>query len=162
MMKKSKWLILNIFFAIFLNFLILSCKTDATDKRYFINRYFTTDRAEYWYIIPEDFFSPYPYRYGHYYRHYFFHYPQEEKSPYQNLKVNPAGEIYITVRPIHAKVFVDGYELKRRGNGSSYIVGLLTGTHSIEVRAEGYQPYIKEVEIKRGKRNFISVELKNK
>jgi len=100
----------------------------------------------------------YPYLYGDHHRHYYFHSPQEEKSPYENLEVKPSGTIQIMVKPANAQVFVDGYELKQEG-GSFCSIGLLTGSHVVEARAEGYKHYSQEVEIEKGKKEVLLINL---
>jgi len=99
-----------------------------------------------------------PYPYGSHYRHYYFHSPKEEKSPYEDFDVKPSGTIQIVVKPANAKVFVDGHELKQK-DGSSYSMGLLTGSHLVEARAEGYKHYSKKVEIEEGKKEVLLIHL---
>ncbi|MBW1678576.1 MAG: PEGA domain-containing protein [Deltaproteobacteria bacterium] len=110
--------------------------------------------------MSRDQFLFFPYRYSDFYHPYYFYYPREEKLPYQ-YEVKPAGELNIMVKPAKAKVFVDGYELTERDADFSYTMGLLTGNHTVEICAEGYQRYSKEVEIERGKTKSLSVELKS-
>ena len=64
----------------------------------------------------------------------------------------------IMVEPTEAEVWVDGYRLTPQKD-FSYRIGLLTGTHQVEVRAEGYKSYFKEAEILAGKRTSLSIQL---
>ena len=106
-----------------------------------------------------NFFVSYPNRFGRrYLRDYYFAYPYEEKSPYQDLVVRTAGELQIMVRPSHAQVFVDGYEVEKE-NDLSYAIGLLTGAHSVKVIAEDYEPHCEEVQIEKGKKKVLSIAL---
>jgi hypothetical protein len=90
---------------------------------------------------------------------YDYRYREEQKSPYENLQIRPAGELLIQVVPSHAQVWVDGYEVKQ-GADASFSIGLLTGTHQVQVQAEGYKPYLEDVVIDAAKRTVLSVELK--
>ncbi|MBN2468302.1 MAG: hypothetical protein JXD19_09135 [Deltaproteobacteria bacterium] len=93
--------------------------------------------------------------------HYWFSYDdsrREEVSPYKNLKIRPAGELQILAKPPQARVLVDGYEAEA-DDDHSWTMGLLTGVHVVEVRAEGYQSYVQEVEIETAQKKVLLVEL---
>lgn len=185
-MSKSKliFITMSIWFFILTGFMTSPHRSEAGDKEHFFVDGYCLDRNIDRYMFRDNFLIPYPYRCGHhyyryfyhypyneklpykyysrgyhnYYRHYYFYYPQVERSPYQDLYVRPAGDLYITVKPAKAKVFVDGYELEK-GNDFSYTIGLFTGNHSVEVRAEGYNSYSQEVLIERGKEKVLSIDL---
>ena len=168
MMRKSKVLLIVIFLFCIMAFPIGS---KAGDRGGFSpGGYFAYGSAGQ-HATYRDFFVSYPNRFGRrYLRHYYSAYPSypyEEKSPYQDLVIRPAGELQIMVKPSHAQVFVkpshaqvfvDGYEVEKE-NDLFYAIGLLTGAHSVKVIAEGYKPHCEEVQIKRGKKKVLSVEL---
>jgi hypothetical protein len=111
----------------------------------------------YWHS-PQYLFRSYPYGRGYYYGYpYYFRY-REERSPYQNLEIKKAGELMIKVKPQQVEVMVDGYQLKPRED-FSYTIGLLTGTHQVEVKAKGYKPYFADVKIQAAKRTSVSITL---
>lgn len=72
----------------------------------------------------------------------------------------PAGRLVLLVDPVDAVVSVDGLQLKLRSN-LSYAVGLLIGEHQVAVNAQGYQPYVKSVEIPEGEEVLITIKLKS-
>jgi len=142
--NKSKLLILISLFSFFLPVLIIA----------------QLNRSDGWILIDGRLVRG-SFRDGYFYErgHYYFHYPKEEKSPYENLQIRPAGEIQVKVKPAYAKVMVDGFSLTP-DKGNSYLVGLLTGKHLVVIEADGYKPYQQEVEIQPGQRLVLSVELK--
>lgn len=104
------------------------------------------------YRIPP--YNPYFYPYYPYYSC-----PKEEKSPYEGLTYKTAGELSLRVAPASALVRVDGYEIPR-GSDNLYTISLITGTHGVEVVAEGFQPYEAAVKIETGKRKNLNIQLK--
>lgn len=137
---------------------VFSVRGESGDKRgRYPGGYFAYGMAHQ-YASYRGYFASYPNRFGRgYLRQYYFAYPYQEKSPYEDLVIRPAGELQITVRPAHAQVFVDGYEVEKENN--SYSIGLLTGVHSVEVIAEGYEPYREEVQIEKGKKKVLLIAL---
>jgi hypothetical protein len=116
-------------------------------------------RSDHGYGTHHNFFGPHPNSYGRrYLRHYYLDYPYDERSPYQDLVIRPAGQLQISVEPAHAQVFVDGYAVEKE-DGFLYTIGLLTGAHSVKVIAEGYKPHREEVRIEKGKQESITVKL---
>ena len=159
-MKKITLVFLVVFSLAWVGF---SLSAEASDKegmvvveRYYDHPYSYPARDLF---LFDDNVRPGYYRDGYYYGRYYFHYPKEEKSPYENLRVRPAGELKVTVKPAKAKVLVDGYSLKP-SEDLSYKIGLLTGKHRVEVQAEGFTPYVEEVEIQQGEKKVLSIELK--
>ncbi|MBI5480547.1 MAG: PEGA domain-containing protein [Deltaproteobacteria bacterium] len=55
-----------------------------------------------------------------------------------------------------AEVYVDG-ELKGKAPGE--FTGIRPGTHALEVRAPGYKPFEKEIQIRAGDTSYVKVEL---
>lgn len=93
------------------------------------------------------------------------HYPWSPPSPGYSPPVNaprsqliPAGRLVILVDPVNAEVVVDGL-LLRQNNDLSYEVGLLVGTHTLTVRAEGYDPYDEAIDVPGGQHVFRTVRL---
>ncbi len=62
-------------------------------------------------------------------------------------------------QPLDARVFVDGFQLKRKDDLTCEI-GLLTGTHTVEVKREGYKSQSIEVLVEAGKSIPLTIELK--
>lgn len=106
---------------------------------------------------------PYPYSYPYPYYPYppppYLRYEDSRKSPYDSLSVRQAGRITVTVQPLDARVFVDGYQLKSKED-LTYEIGLLTGIHSVDVKKEGYKPYSIEVLVEAGRTIPLAIELK--
>jgi hypothetical protein len=64
----------------------------------------------------------------------------------------------ILTNPIDADVYVDGVRLQRQPN-LSYDVGLLAGSHQVDIRREGFKPFSYKVEIPPGGGMVLPVEL---
>ena len=105
-----------------------------------------------------DYPFRYPYYPGYGYGYPYHYYPKEEKSPYSDLDIKSAGELIITVEPLEADVLVDGYVLMPDEN-LTYSIGLLTGEHQVEVKAQGYKPYSEDIEIRPAKSKTLSIKL---
>lgn len=108
---------------------------------------------------------PYPYHSPYLYSYYppypppaDWRYERYEESPYDNLSVKQAGRITIVAQPLDARVFVDGFQLKRKDD-LTYEIGLLTGIHQIEVKREGYKPHAIDVLVEAGKSIPLTIEL---
>lgn len=105
------------------------------------------------YPPPPHWYYPYPY------------YPWPPPSPSYSPPVDvprsqliPAGRLIILVDPVDAEVWVDGLRLSQN-NDLSYEVGLLVGTHTLTVRAEGYDPHEEAIDIPGGRHVFRTVRL---
>ena len=108
---------------------------------------------------------PYPYHNPYLYPYYppyppppYWRYERYEESPYDNLSVKQAGRITIVAQPLDARVFVDGFQLKRKDDLTCEI-GLLTGIHQVEVKREGYKPHAIDVLVEAGKSIPLTIEL---
>jgi len=109
---------------------------------------------------PYPYHNPYPYPYYHSYPPPpYWGYERYEESPYDNLSVKQAGRITIVAQPLDARVFVDGFQLKRKDDLTCEI-GLLTGIHKVEVKREGYEPHSIDVLVEAGQSIPITIELK--
>jgi hypothetical protein len=53
----------------------------------------------------------------------------------------------ITCNAVRATILIDGQPATALYNGRGSIGGLALGTHGIEVRADGFKPYVGEVNI---------------
>ena len=122
------------------------------------------DSRPYW----ENHYRHYPYPYYNPYVHPYYHsypplpywrYERYNESPYDNLSVRLAGRITIVAQPLDARVFVDGFQLKRKGDLTCEI-GLLTGIHKVVVKREGYKPHSIDVLVEAGKSIPLTIELK--
>ncbi|HQO78860.1 MAG TPA: PEGA domain-containing protein [Thermodesulfobacteriota bacterium] len=89
-------------------------------------------------------------------------YPQQEQKPQYYQGVKTAGELRVKVVPPEAVVMVDGQTVTDRDSTQAYTIGLLTGKHTLEVTADGYQEKIQDVEIYPARTTSISIELKRR
>jgi hypothetical protein len=68
------------------------------------------------------------------------------------------GSLSLRVQPEDAEVLVDG-EAWERPAGQRLVIELPAGSHRIEVRRDGYQPYVREVRIEAGEATSLNVSL---
>ena len=106
------------------------------------------------YVFPSEEYRPYGYC--------FPYYGNNDISPYDKLKnVKPAGNLTIFTTTPGAQVYVDGWPLTKE-NDFTYSIGLLTGLHQVEVKADGYEPYSELAELRAGANTNLSITLKKK
>lgn len=108
--------------------------------------------------------GPYPPPYGYYpYPYYPWPPPQSYSPPASAPRTHliSAGRLMVMVDPVAAEVLVDGLRL-RQNNDLSYEVGLLVGTHTLTVRAEGYDPYKEAVDVPGGQHVIRTIRLNPK
>jgi len=75
-------------------------------------------------------------------------------------RVMPSGWLRVQVEPTDAQVLIDGFPaVLSQPQGKSASIGLLVGSHSVEVYRSGFQTYRKEVEIKQAREVFLRVKL---
>ena len=84
--------------------------------------------------------------------------PYPSPSPY-DFEVKPAGRLHISVQPQDAEVLVDGMRLEPE-EGPAFDVGLLVGSHTVQVAKEGYRTHTSEASIETAKTTMLSIELK--
>ena len=167
-MGKSKLIVISIITVCFWLSLVsinslASCKTRfGIGSGVLLNQYPLGPRPLYCGGRPYWHSPDYPFRYPYYpgygYGYPYHYYPKEEKSPYSDLDIKSAGELIITVEPLEADVLVDGYVLMPDEN-LTYSIGLLTGEHQVEVKAQGYKTYLKDIEIQPGKGITLSIQI---
>jgi hypothetical protein len=124
---------------------------------YWRSPYWLGNRPYGYYFYPFGYLL-YPYPYADFYD--WRYYPYRDKSPYSDLEIKPAGEVLIQTDPFGAEVYVDGYLLKMNEQDSVYRLGLFAGRHRVKVKAQGYKPYQREIEIQTGKRVSLFIRLK--
>jgi hypothetical protein len=122
------------------------------------------DSRPYWEHHYRQYPYPYhnPYVYPYYYSYPpppYWRYERYDESPYDNLSVKQAGRITIVAQPLDARVFVDGFQLKRKDDLTCEI-GLLTGIHKVEIKREGYESHSRDVLVEAGKSIPLTIELK--
>jgi hypothetical protein len=72
------------------------------------------------------------------------------------------GSLKLKVKPKDAEVYVDGYYVGQVNDfdGIFQHLDLDNGTHRIEIRAEGYQPLVRELQIEPGRTVTLENELR--
>jgi hypothetical protein len=83
--------------------------------------------------------------------------PYPSPSPY-GFEVKPAGRLHISVQPQNAEVLVDGMRLEPVED-HAFDVGLLVGSHTVQVAKEGYRTHTSEASIETAKTTTLSIEL---
>ena len=69
------------------------------------------------------------------------------------------GQLAIRVQPGDAEVTIDGEAWKGPETSDRLVVHLPAGTHRVEIRKEGFDPFVTAVEIKRGEVATLNVSL---
>lgn len=102
-----------------------------------------------------------PYHHYHPYHPYPpYHFPRYERERpwYEGELPMSAGRLLFLVQPVQAEAFINGYPLSRHAD-LSYGISLLKGEHHLEVRAEGYEPYRRTIEIRGGEQIRLTIHL---
>jgi hypothetical protein len=84
--------------------------------------------------------------------------PRAETSP------SPAGEsrfgqVAIRVQPAEADVMIDGETWKGPQGAERLVVNLPAGTHRVEIRKDGFDPFVTSVDVRKGEVTVINVSL---
>jgi len=69
------------------------------------------------------------------------------------------GQVAIRVQPGDAEVLIDGEAWRNPAGADRLVVHLSGGTHRVEIRKDGYDPFVTAVEIKRGETTVLNVSL---
>jgi len=69
------------------------------------------------------------------------------------------GQVAIRVQPRDAEVFINGEPWRAPAGAERLVVFLSPGTHRIEIRKEGFEPFAAAVEIRRGEQTPLNVSL---
>jgi hypothetical protein len=67
--------------------------------------------------------------------------------------------VAIRVQPADAEVLIDGEPWRAQSGAERLVVQLAAGTHRVEIRKEGYDPFVTAVEIRRGETAVLNVSL---
>jgi hypothetical protein len=69
------------------------------------------------------------------------------------------GQLAIRVQPGDAEVTIDGEAWKGPQAADRLVVHLPAGTHRVEIRKEGFDPFVTAIEVKRGEVATLNVSL---
>ena len=69
------------------------------------------------------------------------------------------GQLAIRVQPGDAEVFINGEPWRAPAGAERLVVFLSPGTHRVEIRKEGFDPFVAAVEVRRGERTPLNVSL---
>jgi hypothetical protein len=69
------------------------------------------------------------------------------------------GQVAIRVQPGDAAVTIDGEPWKGPPGAERLVVHLPAGTHRVEIRKEGFDPFVTAIEIRRGEVTVLNVSL---
>jgi hypothetical protein len=102
-----------------------------------------------------------PWDYDPYYTPY---YRERYEEDYRESESRRVGSIRLRANPEFAQVFVDGalVGVVDDFNGLTNHLELEGGTHTIELRADGYETYVREINVKVGKTVTERINLKKK
>lgn len=75
--------------------------------------------------------------------------------------VLPAGRLIMQTHPPEAAVLVDGHPVAKGGD-DTYQIGLLVGPHRVQVFADGYSTYEREIAIEMGHHHRLHITLEPK
>lgn len=86
--------------------------------------------------------------------------PQQQPPPAPRIEAESRyGQFAIRVQPEGAQVFIDGEAWQGPRGIDRLVVHLPAGTHRLEVRKDGYEPFVAEFEIKPGETTALNVSL---
>ena len=63
------------------------------------------------------------------------------------------------MQPVDAEITIDGEPWKGPQGAERLVVHLTAGTHRVEIRKEGFDPFVAAVEIRRGEVTVLNVSL---
>ena len=130
------------------------------DRRYpppGVYPYYVVPAPPPYYRHPHMPYPPYAPQHPPYYAYPPYHEP--EVPWYRGEAPIPAGRVSVLVDPLDAEVFIDGHPIGRRPD-LTYEAGLLQGRYTVEVRAEGYEPYEKNIAVRGGEVISMTIRLK--
>lgn len=78
---------------------------------------------------------------------------------YGRAQASLFGTLSLRVQPEGASVVIDGEEWERPEGESRFVVDLGEGPHRLEVRQDGYQPYVRTIQIRRSQTLTLNVSL---
>lgn len=84
--------------------------------------------------------------------------PQRPVPPYP-VEQAEFGTLSLRVSPPDAEVLIDGESWDRPAGEDRFSIDLPEGPHRVEVRKEGYRPYVRTVEVRRGRTVTLNVGL---
>jgi hypothetical protein len=69
------------------------------------------------------------------------------------------GSIAIRIQPTDATITIDGERWEGTPDQDRLVVQLGAGTHTIEIRRDGYRTYITDIDVRRGETTPLNVSL---
>ena len=69
------------------------------------------------------------------------------------------GQAAIRVQPAGAEITIDGEPWRGPQGAERLVVHLAAGTHRVEIRAEGFDPFVTAIEIRKGEVTVLNVSL---
>jgi uncharacterized membrane protein len=69
------------------------------------------------------------------------------------------GSIAIRIQPGDATITIDGERWEATSDQDRLVVQLGAGTHTIEIRRDGYRTYITDIDVRRGETTPLNVSL---
>jgi PEGA domain len=84
------------------------------------------------------------------------------RAPGDRYRRAPEGEfgtLSLRIQPGDATVIVDGQAWDRPAGEDRFVIDLPEGTHELEVRKEGFKPYTRTIQVRRGQTLTLNVSL---
>jgi hypothetical protein len=78
---------------------------------------------------------------------------------YRRAPEGDFGTLSLRIQPGDATVIVDGQEWDRPAGDDRFLIDLPEGTHELEVRKEGFKPYTRTIQVRRGQTLTLNVSL---
>jgi hypothetical protein len=69
------------------------------------------------------------------------------------------GQVAIRVQPADAEIRIDGEVWQSPQGADRLVVHLSPGTHRVEIKKDGFDPFVTAVEIRRGEVAVLNVSL---
>jgi PEGA domain len=87
-------------------------------------------------------------------------YDRQSSAPsYRTGEPGAYGTLSLRVNPADAGILIDGEPWDRPQGEDRFSIDLAEGPHQVEVRKEGYRPYVRTVDVRRGRIFTLNVSL---
>jgi hypothetical protein len=77
----------------------------------------------------------------------------------RNGTADGPGSIALRVQPVDVAITIDGEKWEGAQDQEPFVVQLVPGTHTVEIRKDGYRTYITDITVRPGETTPLNVSL---